>query len=88
MSLALIIFASSETPLLSIDFDGENIIIRDLRGKSGDGEFRGSGTITLAGFVPSKYDLKMDIVSSKGVEVQVPELAIPESPSGQALSIS
>jgi len=65
---------------LSVDFDGENVIIRDLRGRSGDGEFHGSGTITLAGFIPSKYDLKMDVVSSKGVDVQVPELAIPESP--------
>jgi len=65
---------------LTVDFDRNNVIIRDLRGKSGNGEFRGSGTITLSGFQPSKYDLKLAIVSSKGVEVLVPELAIPDSP--------
>jgi len=73
-------FRQLHNAALSIDFEGDRVIIRDLRGRSGDGEFRGSGTITLSGFVPSIYDLKMDVVSSKGVEVQVPELAIPESP--------
>ncbi len=65
---------------LALDFEGDTVTIKDLRGKSGEGEFRGSGTIVLSGFVPSQYDVKLEVVSPKGVEVQVPELAIPESP--------
>jgi len=65
---------------LTLNFDGDTVKILDLRGKSGDGEFKGSGSVTLAGFAPAKYDLQLDVVSAKGLDVQVPELAIPESP--------
>src|SRR5205807_2084385 len=61
-------------------FEGNTITVKELRGKSGHGEFRGSGTINLSGFIPSQYDAKLEVVSSQGVDVQVPELAIPESP--------
>ncbi len=65
---------------LALDFDDNTLTIKDLRGKSGDGEFKGTGKITLSGFLPSAYDVQLAVVSSKGVEVQVPELAIPDSP--------
>src|SRR5262249_38938501 len=63
-----------------LEFEGDTVYVRELRGKSGQGEFRGSGSIKLAGFLPALYDVHMDVISTKGVEVQVPELAIPESP--------
>ncbi len=71
---------------LSIDFNDKTIYVRDVRGKSGDGEFRGSGKIELtSGFAPASYDLKLAVVSDKGVEIQVPELAIPDSPLAKKL---
>ncbi len=30
--------------------------------------------------MPANYDVKLEVVSAKGLDIQVPELAIPESP--------
>jgi len=65
---------------LDVSFEGDTIKIHEARGKSGEGEFKGAGSITLAGFVPASYDIQLDVISAKGLDVQVPELAIPESP--------
>jgi hypothetical protein len=73
-------FRHLEDFFLAADFVGGELRITELRGKSGKGEFRGGGHISFAGFQPQYYDLTLSIPSSKGIEVQVPELAIPESP--------
>jgi hypothetical protein len=65
---------------ISADFSGDDLVISEFHGKSGKGEFTGGGKITFAGFEPKAYDLHLEIPTSKGVEVTVPELAIPESP--------
>jgi hypothetical protein len=70
---------------IEADFQGNNLVFSEFRGQSGKGEFIGGGSITFAGFTPSAYDLHLDIPSSKGVEVTVPELAIPESPLAKKL---
>ncbi len=69
---------------LTADFKGTELVLHELRGTSGGGEVRVSGRIGFAGFLPSSYDLSGDI-SPNGVEIQVPELAISESPLSKRL---
>ena len=64
----------------SMDFEGDKLLVHELRGTSGDGQFRAQGSIAFSGFVPRAYDLRADVTTPKGLDVQVPELAIPESP--------
>jgi autotransporter translocation and assembly factor TamB len=70
---------------LAADFDGNNLILSEFSGVSSKGSFKGGGRITFSGFEPKFYDLALDIPSSKGIEVTVPELAIPESPLAKKL---
>lgn len=65
---------------MAADFEGNDWVIREMRGKSGDGEFQIGGKIAFAGLQPRAYDLRAQTISRKGLQVQVPELAIPESP--------
>jgi hypothetical protein len=65
---------------LDTEFDRDQLIVKTLEGTSGEGVFRSSGTIAFSGFEPRAYNLHADITSAKGLSVQVPELAIPESP--------
>ena len=65
---------------LTAEFDRDKLMISDFRGKSGKGEFTGGGHIAFSGFEPKFYDLHVEVPSSKGIEITVPELAIPESP--------
>jgi hypothetical protein len=65
---------------LQLNFVGDTIHIKELHAKSGEGEFQGTGKITLSGFAPALYDLGIQVTSKKGVEIQVPDLAIPDSP--------
>src|SRR6185437_1650426 len=65
---------------LNADFEGDKLVIHELRGRSGKGEFKASGSIAFNGFEPRAYNLRADVTSAKGIDVQVPELAIPESP--------
>lgn len=73
-------FRRLQNVVINIDFDDNKILVRDIHAKSGNGEFRVTGNIALAGFIPAQYELRADITSSRGIDVQIPELAIPESP--------
>lgn len=73
-------FRHVENFQLDASMEKDTLVINEFRGESGKGEFKGGGRITFAGFVPMAYDLHLEIPSSKGVEITVPELAIPESP--------
>lgn len=65
---------------MAADFEGDKLVIHELKGESGGGEFQITGNIAFSGFEPSAYDLRADVISSRGLDVQVPELAIPDSP--------
>ena len=70
---------------LSADFDGNDLVISDLRGKSGKGEFTAGGHVLFSAFQPKFYDLHLEVASSNPLEVTIPELAIPESPLAKKL---
>jgi len=65
---------------MQVDLDGSALKITELRGHSGDGDIEASGEVRLSGFEPAYYDLQAKVTSRKGIELQVPELAIPDSP--------
>jgi len=65
---------------MAADFEGDKLVIHELKGQSGNGEFQIAGDIAFAGFEPSAYNLRADVTSARGLDVQVPELAIPDSP--------
>ncbi|MFA5974780.1 MAG: translocation/assembly module TamB domain-containing protein [Elusimicrobiota bacterium] len=65
---------------MAADFEGDELVIHELRGQSGEGKILIAGKIAFAGLTPRAYDLHGDVVSRKGIQVQIPELAIPESP--------
>ncbi len=65
---------------LDAEFQGDSLHIKELAATSGEGRLMAGGTIAFSGFEPTAYDLHADVISPKGLDVQVPELAIPESP--------
>ena len=65
---------------MAANFEGDKLVIHEMKGQSGNGEFQIAGDIAFSGFEPSAYDLRADIISARGLDVQVPELAIPDSP--------
>jgi len=65
---------------MAANFEGDKLVIHEFKGQSGSGEFQIAGDIAFAGFEPGFYDLRADVTSARGLDVQVPELAIPDSP--------
>ena len=65
---------------VSADFNHDRLHIAEIRGRSGKGELRIAGDIELAGFYPSSFTLTAETLSKAPIEVDVPELAIPDSP--------
>jgi hypothetical protein len=65
---------------MALDFTGQHLVVHQLRAESGNGSFVCSGSVAFSGLEPRFYDLHLDIPTARGVEVTVPELAIPESP--------
>jgi len=62
------------------DLEGSAFKIKELRARSGPGEITVTGETRLSGFEPAYYDLETRITTQEGIELQVPELAIPDSP--------
>ena len=65
---------------VAVDFDHDRFRITDMRGRSGDGELVIKGDIGMSGFSPSDFNLNAQIPSHGNLEIEVPELAIPDSP--------
>jgi hypothetical protein len=64
----------------SIDFDHDHLRINELRARAGDGELNAGGDVTLTGFYPSNFNLHAETLGTQPIEIEVPELAIPDSP--------
>jgi len=73
-------FRKLENIQLDAIFQGQELHVKELRGTSGKGEILVDGKVGFSGFTPSDYNLQGRVTTRKSVEIQVPELAIPESP--------
>lgn len=78
-------FRKLEDIQLDATFQGNELLLKELSGTSGGGQIRAEGRIGFVGFAPNHYDLQAKVTTPKGVEIQVPELAIPESPLAKRL---
>jgi len=65
---------------LLAQFDGNDLNIQTLQGQSGKGQFVGGGHINILSGTPTAYDLFLEVVGNKPVDIMIPELAIPEGP--------
>jgi hypothetical protein len=73
-------FRTLQNVQMVADFERDELIVKRFSGHSGNGDFAVTGKIAFSGFEPRYYDLTADVPGPRGIEIQVPELAIPESP--------
>lgn len=78
-------FKRLEDIQLDADLVGNALRLHTLSGRSGRGVIQASGAVQFTGFQPSAYDLKAQTIGRQGIDIQVPELEIPESPLAKRL---
>lgn len=69
---------------VSVDFQDDTIVIREVRGRSGKGDLTGAGKLVFSGGSLSSYDVKVAI-PDRPAEIEIPQLAIPDSPLAKKL---